>query len=123
MLCSAILTVIAILWEKNYIAIYKGEINREAIFPPLEENEGIEEWSKAIKGIKIESELERYGTDFTVNFTFQTADGQWHSDAETQTICKWFSSDGEFHEELFQSWGKSVLKKCHKKVMAKTKTK
>ena len=122
MLCSAILTVIAVVWEKNYIAMYSGEVDRDAVFPPLAENEGIEEWCKSIKGIKIESVLERYGTDFTVDFTFQTQDGVWHeSTSDTQSICKWFSSDGEFHEELFQNWGKQALKKCHKEMLAKKK--
>jgi len=94
MACSGVLTLIAMFMEKAFIMWYKGGASKENVEPPLRKSQDVPEWSKRIAAIKVESRLDRFETDYQVDFHIQTEDGTWHLEKEetpTLTIFKCFN--------------------------------
>jgi len=111
MFCSSLLSVLAVVWEKNYIASLKGPILRENVYPFLKDGEEIPEWCSWIKACKVETELERYDTKFTVRYTIMTADDVWQEPYEEHnSILRFFNVEGLLLEDVYQKWGRDVLK-------------
>lgn len=112
MVCSGLLSVLAVVVEKNYIASLVGPILRENVFPALKDGEDIPEWCSAIKAVKVETELERYDTKFTVRYTIMTADDVWQEPYEEEgCILRFFNVEGLLLEDVYQKWGREVLKR------------
>lgn len=117
MVCSMLLSVHAILWEKNFIVACKGEADAANTWPQESE---VPAWCKDIVAVKVETKLERFSDEFVVGYHLQTSGGTWHDVEEhTQSICKWFDAEGLFLEEKFQKWSKEMLQKSAKNIQRK----
>lgn len=129
MVCSTLLTILAMGWEKNFIVFCKGEVVKTSppMWPELAPGEDIPDWSKEIIGIKVDSKLERFSTEFGVLYHIQTSDGEWHvaDEYDVHEITKWFNVEGFMVEDAFQKWTKDKLKNACKaaKEQSKAKTK